>query len=141
MRSPSILVRPMLLLTLALAVPTLGGCRVACEFEPRCEGNVVMDCSVGIDQLVGSGTPVVYPCLEPAPLCVERRVDSRSMDEARVLCAREPLTPCEQPFATSCEGTVLVFCHGGYVSAQDCTNQSGTGRCGRRTPDGLFQCL
>jgi hypothetical protein len=41
----------------------------------------------------------------------------------------------------SCEVTVLVSCVGGYVSAQDCTNQSGTGRCGRRKPDGFVQCL
>lgn len=141
MRPISIHVRRALLLALALSVPGLGGCRVKCEFEPHCEGNVVMDCQVGIDQLVGPGQPVVYPCLEPAPLCVERRMDKRTADEARIFCAREPLTPCDQPFATTCEGTVMVFCHGGYVSAQDCSNQAGTGRCGRRTPDGLVQCL
>lgn len=141
MRPTSIQIRPALLLALALSVPGLAGCRVDCDFEPHCEGNVVMDCQIGVDQLVGSGAPVVYPCLEPAPLCVERRTKKSSPDESNIFCARDPLTPCDEPFATSCEGTVLVSCQGGYVSAQDCTNQAGTGRCGRRTPDGLLQCL
>ena len=134
-------VRRALLLALALCVPGLGGCRVECDFVPHCEGNVVMDCHVGIDQLVGSGSPVVYPCLEPAPLCVERRTDKSSPDEGNIFCAREPLTPCDESFVSSCEGTVWVYCQGGYVSAQDCSNQAGTGRCGRRTPEGLPQCL
>ena len=141
MRSTSIRVRRTVFLALALCVPGLGGCRVECDFEPHCEGNVVMDCHVGVDQLVGRGSPVVYPCLEPAPLCVERRTDVRDSDEGRIHCARAPLTPCDEPFPPSCEGTVLVSCLGGYVSAQDCANQNGTGRCGRRTPDGLVQCL
>lgn len=129
------------LLTLALCVPGLAACRVGCDFEPHCEGNTVMECSIGVDQLVGSGSPTVYPCLEPAPLCTGRRVDTPGGDEARFFCARAPLTPCEPSTAPSCEGTVLVSCQGGYVTAQDCTNQSGTGRCGRRVPDGLMQCL
>jgi hypothetical protein len=130
-----------LLLVLALCVPGLPGCRVGCDFEPHCEGNTVMECQVGIDQLVGSGTPVVYPCLEPAPLCVERREGQPAFGDDRFFCARAPLTHCDASFVTSCEGTVLVSCQGGYVTAQDCTNQAGTGRCGRRTPDGLMQCL
>ncbi len=141
MRSTSTRVRRAMLLALALCVPALGGCRVECDFEPHCEGTVVMDCSVGVDQLVGRGSPVVYPCLEPAPLCVESRTGAGDSWEGNIHCAREPLTPCDESFATSCEGTVRVFCLGGYVSAQDCTNQNGTGRCGRRTPDGLVQCL
>ncbi|WP_375766610.1 hypothetical protein NR798_33675 [Archangium gephyra] len=134
-------VRRALRLALALCVPALGGCRVDCDFEPHCEGNVVMDCHVGIDQLVGRGSPVVYPCLEPAPLCVESRTGKRDSEGGSISCAREPLTPCDESFTDSCEGTVWVYCQGGYVSAQDCSNQAGTGRCGRRTPAGLLQCL
>lgn len=134
-------VRRALLLALALCMPGLGGCRVECDFEPHCEGNVVMDCHVGIDQLVGAGQPVVYPCLEPAPLCVESRTGKRDGDGGSIHCARSPLTPCDEPFATSCEGTVRVYCQGGYVSAHDCANGNGTGRCGRRTPEGPAQCL
>jgi hypothetical protein len=133
--------RRVLLLALAFSAPGLWACKVDCDFEPHCEGNVVMDCSIGVDQLVGSGSPVVYPCLEPAPLCVERRTPRSSPDGSRFFCARSPLTPCEESFVTSCEGTVLVSCVGGYVSAQDCADQNGTGRCGRRKPDGFVQCL
>jgi hypothetical protein len=130
-----------LLLVLAFSAPGLWACRVGCDFEPHCEGNVVMECSVGVDQLVGSGSPVVYPCLEPAPLCVERRTLVNSPDGARFYCARSPLTPCDETFVASCEGTVRVSCVGGYVSAEDCTHQPGTGRCGRHRPDGPVQCL
>jgi hypothetical protein len=118
----------------------LCACRVECDFEPHCEGNVVMDCVSGVDQLVGPGEPVVYPCLEPAPLCVERSTRG-SAGDARFFCARSPLTPCDASFVSTCEGTILVSCLGGYVSAQDCTNQPLTGRCGRRTPEGPVQCL
>ncbi|WNG59612.1 hypothetical protein F0U59_36520 [Archangium gephyra] len=137
----SIRVRRALLLALVFCVPGLGGCRVECDFEPHCEGNVVMDCHVGVDQLVGRGQPVIEPCLEPAPLCVESRTGERDSAGGSIYCARSPLTPCDEPFPDSCEGTVLVTCLGGYVSAYDCTNDNRTGRCGRRTPEGPVQCL
>jgi len=135
-------VRPScLLLALALAAPGLTACTTDCGFEPRCEGNTVMDCTYGVDQLVGRGSPVVYPCLEPAPLCVEGRQPRSSPAETVFFCAREPLTPCDATFTPRCEGTVSVFCRSGYVSAQDCTNLSGTGRCGQRTPERPPECL
>jgi hypothetical protein len=133
--------RPLLVHALALAAPGLAACTTDCGFEPRCEGNTVMDCTYGVDQLVGRGSPVVYPCLEPAPLCVEGRLPNASPDAPDFFCAREPLTPCDDAFAPRCEGTLHVFCQGGYVSAQDCTNGSGTGRCGQRTPELPPGCL
>ena len=100
-----------LLLALALAAPPgLTACTQDCGFEPHCEGNTVMDCTYGVDQLVGRGSPVVYPCLEPAPLCVEGRLPSGSPDSPDFFCAREPLTSCDDTFTPRCEGTVHVFC-------------------------------
>jgi hypothetical protein len=141
MRPTAPRVRRAFLLALALCVPALPGCRVDCGFEPHCEGNTVWECEIGVDQLVGSGSPQVYPCLEPAPVCVERREGLPVSSDDHFFCAREPLTECDPTLAPSCEGTLLVSCRGGYVTAYDCTNASGTGRCGRRTPDGFVQCL
>jgi hypothetical protein len=133
----------LLLPTLLALTPALQSCKVDCGFEPHCDGNVAMDCSVGVDQLVGKGTPVITPCVEPAPLCTPRNAsEGRSTwGEPRVLCARAPLTPCDASFTDSCEGTLRVYCLGGYVTAEDCTDFPGTGRCGQRLPDGPITCL
>lgn len=120
--------RTTLLLTLVSTSAALQGCLRPCEFKPHCEGNTVMECEYGIDQVVGAGEPRVYPCLDPAPVCVERREGTYTHDQ--FFCARSPVTPCESSFADTCEGeTIHVFCAGGYVAAEDCSNQAGLGRC------------
>ena len=122
--------RPVLLLCLLSAPAVLGGCVGDCGFEPHCEGDTVMECEYGVDQLVGAGSPNIHPCLEPAPVCVERREEARSSSQDRFFCARSPLTPCDGSFVATCEGeTLYVFCQGGWVVAEDCTNQAGRGRC------------
>ena len=98
-----------------------------------------MECEYGIDQLVGAGSPRVYPCLEPSPVCVERREEAHVSSEDQFFCARSPLTPCDASFVSSCEGaTIRVSCQGGYVAAEDCTNEAGTGRC--VSNGGFVQC-
>ncbi len=128
-----------LLLCLLSATSLTWGCLRDCGFTPHCEGNTVMECEYGVDQLVGAGSPSIYPCLEPSPVCVERREELRSTSDDQFYCARSPLTECDSSFADTCEGVTLhVFCRGGYVVAEDCTNQAGTGRC--VSSGGYTQC-
>ena len=132
--------RRLLALSLLAGTAPLGGCVRECEVKPQCQGDTVRECRYGIDQLVGAGTPVTYTCAEPAPRCVEAR--TKSVSEDRFFCARAPLTECDDSFASTCEGaTVHVFCLNGYVSAEDCTHQPGTGRCGPLSSGGPVQCL
>lgn len=157
MRPLSRRVRRLLALAVLSGATALGGCTSDCGFKPHCEGNTVMECRYGVDQFVGAGQPVVYACAAAAPVCVEARTqdssegdslavfddDSRAYgSEDTFLCAREPLTECDASFVSACEGATLhVLCRRGYVTVEDCTNGSGSGRCGAYASGQPVRCL
>ena len=89
----------------------LGACTQPCEFTARCDGSVLETCSIGPDQLVGSGIGRTDCADTVNPYCV-------SIDDF-AMCATESTPSCdlEEP---ECDGDVVLDCTLGFVVAEDC---------------------
>ncbi|MCA9550851.1 MAG: hypothetical protein KC933_12525 [Myxococcales bacterium] len=115
------------LATLALA-PALQACP-SCPYETQCSGDVLMFCTLGVDQLVGSPERGERTCEAPNPSCV-------TVDDRTALCATSPDRTCTVGIAPRCDGQVLVTCEAGFEVAKDCAADGnvcgeldGAGRC------------
>lgn len=115
------------LATLALA-PVLQACP-SCPYETQCSGDVLMFCTLGVDQLVGSPERGERTCEAPNPSCV-------TVDDRTALCATSPDRTCTVGIAPRCDGEVLVTCEAGFEVAKDCAADGnvcgeldGAGRC------------
>ena len=84
------------------------GCAKPCEYVARCDGEVLQTCSLGVDQLFGSGESEVACPTTVNPHCVELEVD-------HAFCART-----EEPSCTADE----AFCDGDEAGLRCSVNHS-----------------
>lgn len=113
------------------------GCN-ECDFEPRCEGNVMVTCG-GIDQQVGRKVSR-SACSAPNPVCVNGPYGLFCARSAKPVC-----TPPSMPGQVSrCEGQTELRClsgvtpeggSGGYEVALDCGIVHMPGQ-----PPGGYEC-
>jgi hypothetical protein len=99
---------------LACSLPALllAGCP-SCPYDTRCDGDVLLFCSVGVDQMVGSPSKTSRACVAPNPVCVD-------LDERTAQCAMDASSACDLEFVPRCEGGLLVGCTRGKLVAEDC---------------------
>ena len=108
----------------------LWACTKPCEFTARCDGDVLETCSVGVDQLVGSGISRT-DCTETVnPVCVTHGDDAAQ-------CAMERTPTCDLP-EPQCDGDVILACSAGYLVADDCALAGPT--CVTHPDDGAPVC-
>lgn len=97
---------------LLLTVAGLYGCP-SCPYEEACDGDTLLTCSLGVDQLVGDPEELEIPCEAPNPTCV-------TVDERNALCAIDEGRTCAPSSAPRCEGDTLISCKTGFEFAEDC---------------------
>ncbi len=104
-----------LLLTVSL-LPTallVSGCP-NCDYESRCDGDVVKICSMGVDQIAGDASHDRIPCPAESPTCVK-------LDKSTAECVRPGKPKCGDDFKPRCDGDLVVVCVSDYEVADDCT--------------------
>jgi len=108
------------------------GCGNDCDFHEACDGNTLLRCGEGPDQMVGREIHR-FPCESPTPLCIE-------IDDESARCVVEPATICDESYNQHCKGSVLYFCSPQlystpvtyptrYIIAQDCGYVYGKSKC------------
>jgi hypothetical protein len=140
-RRPSRAVLAVTFLLAVTVVPNLSGCN-DCDFQPRCEGNVMVTCG-GIDQQVGRSEKRV-PCGGLNPVC------GKQLDSYGVVCvtaAKPSCTPKTEGLSgppSRCDGQIQLTCHaatteeggpGGYEVAMDCGIVHSS-----KDPPGSYEC-
>ncbi len=117
------------LLPVSLFVLTaLYGCP-RCEFDEACDGNVLMTCSIGVDQQVGSPAEARLACTGANPVCI-------TVDERNALCAIAEARSCVPDTAPRCEGGSQITCVDGFEVARNCVAHGNV--CGE--VEGAFRC-
>jgi hypothetical protein len=141
--------RPSLRLALVLVAgasfASVQGCACADECDvgtARCVDDVTLEtCFLPGPDSFAPVSPTVIDCRAPNAACVELPGDQAA-------CVLEERTPCDEAFTAHCDGTRVLFCAygeegtSGFVAANECADQPGTGRCGE-APDapGSAVCL
>lgn len=117
-------------LAVAYAVGT-SSCKNECDFTERCDGQTREICG-GVDQIVNRRVERVA-CGAPNDACV-------AISSNVTACVRGPVTPCDDSFASRCEGSLRVYCSvspfftpvdfpARFIAAEDCSARSAGGRC------------
>jgi hypothetical protein len=95
-----------------MIVVALLGCAKECEYAARCDGNMLQTCSLGVDQMFGSGESERL-CEGVNPVCVE-------VEEDVAFCARSASATCDDSLVHRCEDDSIISCQAGYEVAEDC---------------------
>ncbi len=100
-------------IAIAAVAAFAAGCAEPCEFEARCDGNVLETCFLHPDQFFGD--PVSRnACEAPNPFCVEPVADMVAF------CAAEPTAECTEADPETCDGALALRCREGFVRATNC---------------------
>ena len=71
-----------------IGMVSISACGPNCEFDQRCDGNVLETCSVGVDQIVGDPEYDRMECAGSTPVCVE-------LSDVSAVCAPSETESCE----------------------------------------------
>lgn len=118
----------LLSLTAPLLASLLQGCP-SCPYDSACDGNTLLTCSLGVDQVVGSPDEQAIPCEDPNPVCL-------TLSDTRAQCGIAADRTCERGAEPRCDGDVLVECAAGFERATDCAREGNV--CG--STDGGVRC-
>lgn len=89
-------------------------CSKPCEYTARCDGSVLETCSLGVDQLFGSGESETNCPDTVNPVC-------HSPEPDVAFCTLDDEIMCEEG-ATRCDGDIAITCNeSGFEVGQDCT--------------------
>lgn len=122
-------VRHLLILSLAAVSLGLTGCP-SCPYDEACEGNTLLTCWLGVDQIAGSPQETSIPCQGDNPVCI-------TVDPRNALCAMDAARTCVVGAAPKCEGDRLVTCQDGFEVARDCAAHGNV--CG--AVEGVDRCF
>lgn len=94
-------------------------CAKPCEFVARCDGTVLETCSLGVDQLFGSGVSKTDCSTTLNPVCLETATDV-------AFCTLDDSVTCTEG-ASRCDGDLAITCNAnGFEVAKDCSTNGPT---------------
>ncbi len=103
-------------LTLVATALGLYGCP-SCPYDETCDGNTLLTCSLGVDQVVGSPSERSIPCEGANPVCI-------TVDTLNALCAMDEARTCTSDAEPRCEADLRIDCQDGFEVATDCAADS-----------------
>lgn len=91
-----------------------------CSYWEQCDGDTLLVCGEGPDQVVGRKV-AAYPCTSPNALCKQ--------EDEHAWCVADAGTSCDPAtYAASCDGDLLLSCpdDARWVIATDCLELYGS---------------